>query len=176
MQSAKIRPIKTYLWVNHSKTGNPIRLFLTGCGKCLLICYKFLSGYGMWWGVAELVELRCPTTVTAKSFTQDQINLATAKINFITAKSFSHKAKYISHGKIVSIHGKTILANFPLDISSQSTMGVNQTWWSSSWFHDSTCIAQTVEIVCLQRHISACSLDKVNRSWWMHLNTLNWPP
>lgn len=77
---------------------------------------------------------------------------------------FHTKQNTFHHGKIVSIHGKTILANFPLDISSQSTMGVNQTWWSSSWFHDSTCIAQTVEIVCLQRHISACSLDKVNRS------------
>ena len=39
-------------------------------------------------------------------------------------------------------------------------MGVNPTWRSSSWFHDSTCVAPTVKIVCLQQHISACSVDK----------------
>ena len=46
-------------------------------------------------------------------------------------------------------------------------MGVNPTWRSSSWFYDSTCIAPTVEIVCFQQHISACSVDKGSRNWLM---------
>ena len=34
-------------------------------------------------------------------------------------------------------------------------------------FPDSTCIAQTVEIACLQQHVSTCNVDKTSRNWSM---------
>ena len=109
------------------------------------------------------------------------------KINFITAKSILNKAQSISltvksillpakkkihNGKIIFINGKihfttakSFMAKFaPITKCSQSAMGVNPTWLSSTWFHDSTCIAQTVEIGYLSRNISACSVDKVSRN------------
>ena len=95
-------------------------------------------------------------------------------INFITEKSISPRQNQFHHGKIIFIHSKmdfTTAKSFWIsrsrDISSQSAMGVNPIWQSSSWFDDSTCIAQTVEIVCLQQQISGCSVDKVSRNWLM---------
>ena len=95
-------------------------------------------------------------------------------INFTTAKSISLWQNQFHHGRIIFTAGKinfTTAKSFWLiwsrDISSQSAMGVSPTWRSSPWFRDSTCIAQTVEIVCLQQHISAWSMDKVSRNWLM---------
>ena len=134
--------------------------------------------------------LRWPTTVTAKSFYSRQNLFTHGKINFITAKSISPRQNQFRHGKISFITAKSFSStaksfsssakyisprqnNFGLtcsrDISSQSAMGVNPTWRSSSWYHDSTCIASTVEIVCFEQHISACSVDKVSRYWLMFL-------
>ena len=135
-----------------------------------------------------MVNLRWPTTVTAKSFylrqnqfrhgkiifataksfqltaksfysRQNQfrhgkINFTHGKINFATAKSISLTAKSISprqnhfhsrqnlftHGKInfataklFSLTAKSFWLTFSRDISSQSAMGANPTWRSSSW-------------------------------------------
>ena len=140
-------------------------------------------------------KIRWPTTVTAKSFYLRQNQFRHGKIIFATAKSFPLTAKSFysrqnqfrhgkinfTHGKIIFTHGKINFATaksfsltaksfwltFSRDISSQSAMGANPTWRSSSWFLSSTCVAQTVEIVCLQQHVSACSVDKVSRNWFM---------
>ena len=90
-------------------------------------------------------------------------NFATAISIALTEKSSYSRQNQFRHGKIKFHPWLT----FSRDISSQSAMGVNPTWRSSSWFLDSTCIAQTVEMVCLQQHISACSVDKVSRNWLM---------
>ena len=89
-------------------------------------------------------------------------------INFATAKSISPGQNQFLHGKVIFTHGKigfTTAKSFWLTclrdpVSSQSAMGINPTWRSSSWFHDSTCIAQIVEIVCLQ-------CGQVSRNWLM---------
>ena len=122
--------------------------------------------------------------LTAKSisprqnqFHHGKTNFATAKsilqygkISFISAKSFSSTAKsFSSSAKYISPRQNNFGLTCSRDISSQSAMGVNPTWRSSSWYHDSTCIASTVEIVCFEQHISACSVDKVSRYWLMFL-------
>ena len=103
-------------------------------------------------------------------------------INFITEKSISPRQNQFHRGKTNFIHGKidfitpkSFWLSRSRDISSQSAMGVHPTWQSSSWFHDSTSTAETVEKVCLQQHISTCIVDKVSRvtGRWMYLNTHN---
>ena len=102
-------------------------------------------------------------SLTAKSISPRQNLFTHGKINFATAKSISLTAKSISPRQNLFTHGKINFAtakSFPLtvksfwltcsrDISSQSAMGVNPTWRSSSWFLGSTCIAQTVENIVL---------------------------
>ena len=105
--------------------------------------------------------IRWPTTVTAKSFYSRQNQFRHGKINFITVKSFSLTAISISltaksnssrqnHFHLFD-HGKIILANLLTRHYLAKCYGSHSTWRSSSWFHDSTCIAQTVEIMCLQQ-------------------------
>ena len=96
---------------------------------------------------------------TAISISSRQNQFRHGKINFITVKSISQYGKIsFSTAKSVSSTTKLIFGlTCSRDISSQSAVGVNPTWRSSSWFYDSTCIAQTVEIVYFQQHISACS-------------------
>ena len=97
--------------------------------------------------------------LTAKSisprqnhFRHGKINITHGKINFATAKSFYSRQNQFRHGKIISTHALTVKSFWltcSRDISSQSAMGVNPTWRSSSWFLGSTCIAQTVENIVL---------------------------
>ena len=102
------------------------------------------------------------------NFTIRQNQFHHGKISFITAKSFSSTAKsFSSTAKYISPRQNNFGLTCSRDISSQSAMGVNPSWRSSSWYHDSTCIASTVEIVCFEQHISACSMDKVSRNWLM---------
>ena len=106
--------------------------------------------------------------ITAKSISPQQNQFRHGKVNFITAKSISQYGKIIFiHGKINFTAAKSFWLTCSRDINSQSATGVNPTWRSSSWFYDSTCIAPTVEIVCFQQHISACSVDKGSRNWLM---------
>ena len=106
--------------------------------------------------------------LTAKSISPRQNQFRHGKINFATAKSISSRQnQFHNTAKSVSSRQNHFHPTCSRDISSQSAMGVNPTWRSSSWFHNSTCIAPTVEIVCFQQHISACSVDKVSRKWLM---------
>ena len=89
---------------------------------------------------------------TARSISPRQNQFRHGKLNFATANSIPprqnhfHSRQYtFHHGKITFIHGKihfTTAKSFwracSRDISSQSAMGVNPTWRSSSWFNDST--------------------------------------
>ena len=137
---------------------------------------------------------------TAKSISQTQNQLSHSKINSSTAKSILHTAPSISqygeinfthdkinftqdriiftHGKINFTHGKIIFTTAKSFSLRQNHFGylahvtlARKVLWesSSSWSHES-CFARTVEVVCFQQHIFACSVDKVSRNWLMDVD------
>ena len=100
---------------------------------------------------------------TAQSISQyGKVNFTHGKINF------THNKIIFTHGKINFTTAKSFWPYCSRDIGSQSAMGVNPTWRSTLWSRES-CIARTVEVVCFQQHISACSVDKVSRNWLMNV-------
>ena len=115
---------------------------------------------------------------TAKSISLSQNQLCHGKINFITTKSISPRQNQFRHGKFYFImakptsqYGKIFFSTAKSFSSTAKYISPPQTnfgklaqvtlarkvlWESiqhggnSSWSHDSTCIAPTVEIVCFQ--------------------------
>ena len=94
-----------------------------------------------------------------------KINFTHGKINFTQDRIiFTHGKINFTHGKNIFTTAKSFWLSRSRDIGSQSAMGVKPTGRSSSWCHES-CFARTVEVVCYQQQIFACSMDKVSRNW-----------